>query len=295
MKRLMVALMLGITLLAVPGVARAEIIYATTTGGRLISFDSATPGTIQTNVAISGVAGTLVGIDFRPALPGRLYGLGNSGGVGTVYTIDRMTGAAAPLYTLTSNLNGSSFGVDFNPVPDALRIVSNASQNLRIAGFPTNTFVTNTDGNLNMGGGLVQGIVAAAYTNSFFGTPTTTLYDIQAGAQARLFIQNPPNDGTLNLVGNLGLGTNEMVGFDISFENQAFASLNGGQNFGTIDLDTGAFNQLGTVGGGFAGQITGISIDNSGVPEPASLTLLGLGTAGLLGYSWRRRQTRAAT
>jgi hypothetical protein len=28
----------------------------------------------------------------------------------------------------------------------------------------------------------------------------------------------------------------------------------------------------------------------TGIPEPASLTLLGLGVAGIAGYAWRRRR-----
>jgi hypothetical protein len=32
----------------------------------------------------------------------------------------------------------------------------------------------------------------------------------------------------------------------------------------------------------------------TGVPEPSTLTLLGLGSLGLLGYGWRRRNRAAA-
>src|SRR5690348_12990411 len=49
-----------------------------TGGSMLIRFNTATPGTINATVPITGLAGgdTIVGLDFRPAT-GQLYGLGS--------------------------------------------------------------------------------------------------------------------------------------------------------------------------------------------------------------------------
>ena len=78
---------------------------------------------------VTGLTGdtALVGIDFRPAT-GALVGLGNQGGI---YTIDPATGVATNRVQLSEALSGTSFGVDFNPTVDRLRIVSDTGQNLR--------------------------------------------------------------------------------------------------------------------------------------------------------------------
>ena len=270
------------------GLVRADPVYATTSGGQLISFDSSSPGALSSNVSLSGVAGSLVGIDFRPAAPDTLYGLGNNSGVGMIYNINLVTGVAAPVYTLTTALAGTSFGVDFNPVPDALRILSNTGQNLRVTGFATSTFVTNVDSVLNIGGITQSGVVAAAYTNSFAGASTTTLFALQdnaAGIPDQLFTVNPPNAGILSLPAPLAINVSQLSGFDINPVNTAFLSWNGGNQFGTINLTTGGVVNNGAVGGGFAGQVIGISV--STIPEPETYALL---LAGIAALAWRRRR-----
>ncbi len=100
-----------------------------TDDGRLVSFRARSPEKTRATSATSldcrdGHA--LVGIDFR-VQDGKLYGVGNGGGV---YTIDTTTAHATLVNSLTVALSGTRFGVDFNPAADRLRIISDTGQNL---------------------------------------------------------------------------------------------------------------------------------------------------------------------
>jgi hypothetical protein len=269
--------------------APAEPIYGLTTDNRIFSFDSGSPNSISALRPVTGLpAGTtLVGIDFRPADPGLLVGVGQNGsGGGAVFTIDRSTGAATQINTIPT-LTGTAFGVDFNPVPGALRIVSNADQNLRITAGGAG--VVNTDGTLNPGD---PNIVGAAYSNNVPGGAggQTTLYDIDS-ALDRLFTQGTvnfppgvsPNTGTLITIGDLGVDTNELVGFDISGgSGVAFASLTPagaeGSSLYVIDLLTGGATLVGAIDGGLF--VRDISVSNA-VPLPGGLALVAAGAVAL--------------
>jgi 3D (Asp-Asp-Asp) domain-containing protein len=178
-------------------------VFALTANNRLVSFDPSAPTVFRSSVTLSGVTGDIVGMDFRPA-NGLLYLLTNDGGTGRLYTVNTASGAATLVSTLTPDtsctpaytaLQGGAFGVDFNPVPDRLRVVSNTGQNLRIN---VDTGVTCNDGAINPAGNTV---VASAYTNSFGGagvTGGTTLYGVDLASNPdRIVIQNPPNAGTV--------------------------------------------------------------------------------------------------
>jgi len=201
-----------------PAAITAGDVVVLTIGNRLVSFNRDTPGTARTTVSITGLqAGeNLVGIDYRPA-DGLLYGVGSSG---RIYTLNPETGAATLKSTLAADgsdtsapftaLAGTDFGVDFNPVADRLRVVGNTGQSLRIN---VDTGATTTDGNIN-GGAANTAVTGSAYTNSFAGTASTTLYALDSATDS-LYVQNPPNDGTLATPVSLGVDGGAVNGFDI--------------------------------------------------------------------------------
>ncbi len=162
--------------------------------------------------------GKLVGIDHR-VQDGKLYGVGDEGGV---YTLDAKSGAATKVAQLTVALEGSAFGVDFNPAANALRVVSDTGQNLRHP-FATAGAATTADTALSSPTAVppvarTSGVTAAAYTNNDLDAATgTVLYDIST-ASDQLLLQSPANAGTLVPVGALGVDATGDAGFDVLTE-----------------------------------------------------------------------------
>ena len=214
---------------------------------RLVSFNSAAPQKLCTSATISGLTtgDNIVGMDVRPA-NGMLYALANSG---RLYTINSATAAATVGQTVSAALDGTAFGVDFNPVPDRLRIVSNTGQNLRVN---VDNGAATVDGAINPAGSMVTG---AAYTNSVAGAGTTTLYVLDT-QNDRLLIQDPPNNGTLVAVGPLGMigDVQGVSGFEINGRtNAAFAAVTIGSattsELHSINLTSGAATRINAIGG----------------------------------------------
>lgn len=163
--------------------------------------------------AITGLQSgeNILGLDFRP-LNGQLYALGNSS---RIYTINLGNGAATPVGSqFPTLLAGTEFGFDFNPTVDKIRVVSNTGQNLRLD--PITGGITATDGVINPG---TPTLGAAAYTNNFAGATTTSLFVIDYTTD-KLYLQNPPNNGTLMELGSLGINIDGANGFDIGSTSQ---------------------------------------------------------------------------
>ncbi|MCJ0872574.1 DUF4394 domain-containing protein [Streptomyces sp. AP-93] len=202
---------------------------------RLVQFRTSDPDKVSSTGTVTGLAGdtALVGIDYR-VQNGLLYGVGNAGGV---YTIDTSNTVATKVSQLSITLEGTVFGVDFNPAADRLRIISDTGQNLRhnvnvatggtLADTPLTTPPATTP---------ALGVTGAAYTNNDLDAATaTSLFDIDTIGD-RVVLQSPANSGTLAPTGSLGVDAGSSAGFDIYFSprdgsNQGFAALSTGGSY----------------------------------------------------------------
>lgn len=220
-----------------------------TDDNRLVLFTAARPGEITTT-KVARVSGQLLGIDYRPT-DGRLYGLTSAN---NVYTIDPSTGVARLVCSLTLPFDGGTrSGFDFNPQSDRLRLLGSNGQNLRVH---PDLGATAADAALayrrkDQNFGKAPFVVAVAYTNSVPEASVTKTFDIDASLDV-LTLQEPPNDGTLQTIGRLGVDFDSAAGFDILSDAQgkdhAYAVT--GSRLYSLDLETGAASLIATVGAG---------------------------------------------
>ena len=146
--------------------AAAKIAYGITTGHIVYTFDTSAP-----NVEISHRAINItqlqpgeseLAIDLRPAT-GQVYMLGSTS---RLYVLDPSDGNVVPIAAapFTPALSGTAFAMEFDPVTDTIRVISNTGQNLRV--HPDTGAVIGVDTPLNPG---TPGIAGAAYSNNHAG------------------------------------------------------------------------------------------------------------------------------
>jgi trimeric autotransporter adhesin len=247
--------------------ARLPDVFGVTPSNILVSFNAATPTVINSSRVIRGLSSRerIVGLDYRPAT-GQLYALSSSNRLYTILIVASKAIAVRVNRSSGFTLNGNSFGFDFNPTVDRIRLVSDADQDLRLN--PNDGTVAGMDGTLafaaaDPNAGQNPSAVGSAYTNSFQGSTTTTLFGIDSnlnvlvtqGTRAGVTPAVSPNTGQLFTVGPLGVAAGGgPVGFDIATPtNAGFASLTPQgatrSNFYTINLNTGAATLVNTIGG----------------------------------------------
>jgi len=239
----------------------------------LVSFNALTPGVLLADVALTGLAigEFLLGIDFRPA-NGLLYATATNGTVARVVTVNTTTGAVASVNAANTlaQVAGVYFGLDFNPVADRLREVSDAGASERLnpgtgALAATDTSLAYVAGDPNVG--QSPNVVHIAYSNNLPGVTTTTLYGIDVTTESLVRIGGvdgspSPNTGQLTTIGPLGVSALSFGGFDIHFAaNVAYAALQigGGSTLHSINLTTGAATPVGAIGDGTL-LIDGLSV-----------------------------------
>ena len=270
-------------LVAAAGLAHGqETAYGFNARGDLVSFSTATPGSVSTIGAITGLTAgqTLRSVDFRPNGNG-LYGFSaDAAGNSQIYTISLTTGAATAVgagFALPNFGSGDRISIDFNPAVDRLRIVTLGGRSYR-ANPITGAFVAQ-DTDLS-GNGAGASISAVAYSNNIPGAPGgTTLFAYDYAGDNLAIIGGPngvpsPNLGAVTTIGTSGLfALGGDTAFDISgATGAAFAGVNdfgGPAELFSVNLGTGAHTLVGAFGTDL--------VDFSILPAPSSLALLGLG------------------
>jgi Domain of unknown function (DUF4394) len=253
-----IALALALALLFSTTLA-AETLTLLDGSGLLLRFISTTaPSVSLGTVPVTGLlpGEHLEGIDYRPST-GVLYGVGFlANGEARLYTINTITGFATRVGSgaFHTTIGFSIVGMDFNPVVDRIRLISNSGINLRVN---PNDASAISDTRPAFAPGDVHSFnfpLSLAYSNNHAGATSTTLYGIVSGngpflATVGSINGTPvsPNSGQMFTVGQTGLGGyfSLQQGMDISPSGTAYMVVDNDNVLYSVDLSTGHATSLG--------------------------------------------------
>ncbi len=214
-------------------IAPAPVGYAIDdANNNLLIFNLTKPEPVSKTITGLQASETIVGLDFRP-LNGQLYGLGSSS---RIYVINPATGVATAVgvLPLVPLLSGTSFGFDFIPNADLIRIVSNTGQNLRVN--PTTGLVSNIDATINGSNSVT--FSATAYNNNLVPS-TNPVFFLMNTATDSLYRINDAANGRVTRVGKLNVTADAANGFDVSaVSNTAYAILTKGTETRIYTINT---------------------------------------------------------
>jgi hypothetical protein len=294
----------GAIALLVAAPAHAELIYGITNLNAfpqlLVRFDSASPANVTTIGPLSGAAAgsAILAIDFSPAT-GQLFAGAGAGNAGQTYNIDLNTGALTPVGDpfVVSDYGFPSF--DFNPVSDEVRVITTDAAITNTRFSPVTGGLIATDVNVAFAAGDPNAgsnppnVIGVAHSNNFAGATASTVYAYDVDTDVLATVGGiggapSPNGGQMFTVGGSGYVANSVdLGFDISgvtgvaYVTGSFDGLPG-QNFFTMNLDTGQMTHRGALGGDGVALLD-IAV---AVPEPSAGCFLTVASVATL----RRRR-----
>jgi hypothetical protein len=249
--------------------ARAEPFFAITLQKKLATYDADEPGSLlEAENALTVSPEELIAAIEYVASPQQLYALGT---LNRLHKLNPDTGRWEPFGGSGLMLEGTNFGLAFDPTNNVLRVVSTGGQNLRVN--PNTGSIIAVDGPFTYAAGdpsfgTEPNLMSAAYGST--AQSGTSLFGIDSRLDVLTF-EDPPHSGRLHTVGALGIDVGEVGGFSVSpHTGVAYAALlpsNSSNSFlYTIDLATGAATEVGEIGGG-------VSITAMTVPEPGTMSL----------------------
>jgi hypothetical protein len=256
---------------------------AVTDAGDVIVFDTENAEFTQKlfTLPASVPPAAIVGADFRPKTDAAYLLLRAAAGALQLVTVTpagaaSTVGGPIPLADPTA----THFGMDFNPVVDRIRVISDKGENFRV-NPDDGTKIPDT----NLSDPASQ-YVGAAYTNNRNPAPaTTTLYDIGVAGTGDVLarqggvdgVGSSPNDGIVTAIGPTGFDSSLNLSFDI-------APAPEGEGAGAF-----AVFQPAVATAGHASEIWAVNLDaatTGNVPGKAvRLGVIGDGTVKVIAFS----------